>query len=365
MPKIWRVGAWRGAVVAAAIVATLGAVACGSSEGESSSSPAATGGATTGATTEATSGADAAKKVKIAYFEFGSANTYTQASLEGARAEAKKLGNVEIVPFDGKFDASKQASDMQDALATGGYDGWMVYQMGPAALTFAKQAIDQGVKVVGVLVPFGPDPGKVEPQLEGQLANTYLDHTQLGRDLGDLTVKACADTDPCKVEYLYGYKSLPFSKTIKDGFDNVIKSHPSIEVVTEQDGKYLAGPSYTVTQNALQAHPDLNVVVTGGSQMTLGAERAVNAAGKKGQVKLIGSYGSKLGVDAVCQGRWFGETVSLPYTEGQVAVESIADAVRGKPLPYGPAPDLVKRFSKVGSIITKDNCADFKPQWEG
>jgi ribose transport system substrate-binding protein len=122
-----------------------------------------------------------------------------------------------------------------------------------------------------------------------------------------------------------------------------------------------------VTQNVLQAHPDLNVVVTGGDQMTLGAERAVKAAGKTGQVKLIGSYGSELGVRALREKRWFGDTVSLPYDEGRVAVESIVAAVRGKKLPFGAnaGPAIIKRLSPIGRLITQQNAKRFKAQWKG
>lgn len=307
----------------------------------------------------------ASKKVRIAYFEFAFANTYTQASVKQMLAAAKKAGNVEIVQFDGQANAEKQAKDMQDALASDDFDGWFVYQIGPAAWRLSEQAIAKGVKVVGGLVPFGPDPSKTGPQLKGQLASTYLDHKQLGRDLGTLTVAACTNDTTCKVEYLYGYKSIPFSPVIRSSFDAVVKSHSNIKVVASQDGQYLADPSYKVTQNVLQANPDLDVVVTGGSQMTLGAERAVKAAGKTKQVKLIGSYGSELGVRAVCQKRWYGETVSLPGTEGRVAVETIVASVRGKPLPYGRAPDLVKRFSPIGRIVTQQNCKRFKPEWTG
>lgn len=346
-----------GLTVVLAALSMLVFAACGDDDSDSGDSSGASGAETESEKSD--------KPVKIAYFEFSFANTFTQASVEGAKEEAEKLGNVEIVEFDGEANPEKQASDMQDALATGDFDGWMIYQVGPAALSLSQQAIAKDVKVVGLLVPFGADPSKPAPQLEGQLAGTYADHGQLGRDLGELTIQACADADPCKVEYLHGYKALPLSATLKGAFDETIKENPAIKVVSEQDGQYLADPSYTVTQNVLQANPDLNVVVTGGSQMTLGAERAVKAAGKTDQVKLIGSYGSKLGVDAVCEGRWFGETVSLPKTEGKIAVRSIVNAVRGEPLPFGVAPDLIKEFSPVGRVITEENCAEFEPEWAG
>jgi ABC-type sugar transport system substrate-binding protein len=121
----------------------------------------------------------APKSVRIAYFQFAAANTYTEASMKGALLAAKKAGNVTIDKFDGQANAEKQAKDMQDALASGDYDGWMVYQIGPAAWRFSEQAIAKGVKVVGILVPFGPSPEKTGPVLEGQLAATFLDHKQL------------------------------------------------------------------------------------------------------------------------------------------------------------------------------------------
>jgi ribose transport system substrate-binding protein len=182
--------------------------------------------------------ADAGAKVRVAFFGFASANTYTEAAYRGAQAAAKKAGNVEVVYFDGQANPEKQAKDMQDALTSGNFDGWTVYQIGPAAWRMSQQAIGKGVKIVGMLVPFGPDPSKTGPQLKGQLASTYFDHAELGRDLGALTVSACKGLAKCKVEYLYGYKFIPFSPVIRSNFDKVVKAHPSIQVVSSQDGEY-------------------------------------------------------------------------------------------------------------------------------
>src|SRR5262249_7764164 len=146
---------------------------------------------------------------------------------------------VTVTQFDGGADPEKQGKEMQDALAGGGYDGWMIYQLGPEAYTFGQEAIQKGVKVVGTLVPFGPHPEIRGPQLKGQLASTFDDFNKIGQNMGTLTVQACKGVDPCKVEYLYGYKFIPFEPVIRAAFDKTTAPHKNITVVASQNGGYL------------------------------------------------------------------------------------------------------------------------------
>jgi ribose transport system substrate-binding protein len=141
----------------------------------------------------------------------------------------------------------------------------------------------------------------------------------------------------------------------------------NVKLVGIQDGSYLANDAYPVVQTALAAHPQLNVVATTGDQMTLGAQRAVAAAGKTGKVKLIGAFASQLGVSAVARHEWFGDTVSLPYTEGEAAVKMLVAAVRNQPLPYPTrVPTLESPLNPLGSqLVTAGNVANFKAQWTG
>src|SRR6516164_8734127 len=100
------------AVTAAAVLA-----ACGSSS--SSSSKAAS--STTVAAASSTS-AGSSKHLKIAYLSFAVANSYDAPMLAAAQAIAAD-NNASLTVFDANNDPNKQFSQLQDAIASGTYDG--------------------------------------------------------------------------------------------------------------------------------------------------------------------------------------------------------------------------------------------------
>jgi ribose transport system substrate-binding protein len=335
-----------------AAVMVLGLIACGGGDDSTDSGSG--------------DGSKADTKATICFFSHSSANTWFQATYEGAQAAAKEAGNTEIVQKDGKFDPAVQASLMQDALASKECNAWMVGQLGPPGYRYAEQAIEQGIKVCGMLVPLGPDAASAELQLDGMTCATYRNPAAIATDIASVIKLACKGVDPCKVGYIKGSNTIPGDVALVKQLHEDLKTDSNIEIVSEQVGQYLADPAYKVTQDMLQANPDLNVIASSGDQMTLGAERAVKAAGKTGQVKLIGSYGSELGLEGVKAKRWFGDTVSLPYSEGELAVQMLVAALRGEELPAKPATDVAAKSNGIGgTVITQPNAADFDAQWTG
>jgi ribose transport system substrate-binding protein len=144
---------------------------------------------------------------------------------------------------------------------------------------------------------------------------------------------------------------------------SVLADSPNVELVAEQEGAdYARDTGLKVAQNILQANPDLDVLVTSGDQMTLGAEQAVEDAGLSDQVALIGNGGSEPGVQAVQEGRWFGTVALVPYSAGQAAAEQAINAVRGEPV---ETVVLSTDLSNVGALITQDNADQFEAQWKG
>src|ERR1700712_1342329 len=78
------------------------------------------------ASTAAGSPAKKKKTINIAVFLASSANTYWEASLEGAKDVQKKNPGVKLTVFDGQFTTSKQLSQLRDALVSKKYDAWYV-----------------------------------------------------------------------------------------------------------------------------------------------------------------------------------------------------------------------------------------------
>ena len=116
-------------------------------------------------------------------------------------------------------------------------------------------------------------------------------------------------------------------------------------------------------QNVFQANPDIDVVATSGDQMVLGALQAAEEAGLE-DVKLIGNGASKEGCDALKAGEFFATIADIPYTQGQLLVETAVKALRGEP--FETSIDLNKvspPLPKAGPVISKEDLSEYECQW--
>jgi ribose transport system substrate-binding protein len=172
-------------------------------------------------------------------------------------------------------------------------------------------------------------------------------------------VQGCAGINPCKVLWLPGLPTLPLEKSRQNGLYAVIKPHANIKIVSVAAGGYLAAPALKATQDVLSAHPDLNVVVSSGDQMIAGAEKAAQAAGLAGKIRM---YGAGCTIEAkalILSGKQAGCAVYLPRTEGRDVVQALVDAVNGK----GKTGVSVNPPSPIGVLGTKANIAKFTPEF--
>jgi ribose transport system substrate-binding protein len=301
------------------------------------------------------------KTINIAVFLASAANTYWEAELLGAQDVVKKNPNVKLTTFDAQFTTNKQLSQLRDALVSGKYQAWFVgpNDGGPLTPTI-KQAVAKGVKVGCSLVPCGPNIRDVNVQIPGQVIFAGLGFYPNGQQLGRLVVQGCQGIDPCKVLWLPGLPTLPLEVARQDGLYSVIKPHKNIKVVAVAAGGYLAAPALKATQNVLQAHPDLNVIVSSGDQMIAGAYKAEQLAGKSG-IKMYGNGCTFEAKQLILAGKQTGCSVYLPRTEGRLVVQALVAAVNGakttgvyvNPLKYSP----------IGGLGTKANIAKFQPEF--
>jgi len=302
------------------------------------------------------------KTINIAVFLASAANTYWEAELLGAKDVQKKHPEVKLQVFDAQFNTTKQVNELRDALVSKKYDAWFVgpNDGGPLTPTI-KQAIAQGVKVGCSLVPCGPNIRDVHVQIPGQVIFTGVGFYPNGQLLGKLVEQGCKGVDPCKVAWLPGLPTLPLEKARTDGLFSVVKKDKNIQVVTTQAGGYLAAPALTATQNILQAHPDLNVIVSSGDQMIAGAVKAAQAAGKAGKIKMYGNGCTFEAKVLILQGKQTGCTVYLPRTEGRLVVDALVKAVDGSKT-TGVYIDPLK-YSPIGGLGTKANISKFNPEF--
>jgi ribose transport system substrate-binding protein len=292
---------------------------------------------------------------KIAFFGFASANSFAQATYAGIKEQAAKEG-VEVEFFDPNFDAAKQVSQIQNAITTGEFQAFIVQANdGNAVVPPIREAIEEGITVVGEFTPVGTRYDTIEPQVDG-LIFVGEPPTENGTALGEMGVEACGDKDPCEVAYLEGFKALPLDNARTEAVKAALEKGPNVEIVASVEGGYTQESGLKAAQNVLQAHPGVDVMI-GSSQAIAGAEQAIEDAGA--EVALVGNGGSRQAVQAVKEGRWYASYVAAEKSSGAKAAELAIAAARGEEVPASfDTRDL------QDPIGTKENLGSFEGQYD-
>jgi erythritol transport system substrate-binding protein len=149
---------------------------------------------------------------------------------------------------------------------------------------------------------------------------------------------------------LLGAPSDNNAATRSNGYETVISQYPDLVKVASQVANWDRTQGHDKMQSMLQAHPDINAVISGNDEMALGAIAALKEAGKLAQVKVGGFDGSPDAVAAIKAGE-------LQYTVLQPVAIFSAKAVQ-------QADSFIRTGSTGASsekqlfdciLITKDN----------
>ncbi|MGB3417041.1 MAG: D-ribose ABC transporter substrate-binding protein [Mesorhizobium sp.] len=149
---------------------------------------------------------------------------------------------------------------------------------------------------------------------------------------------------------LLGAPSDNNAATRSNGYETVLSQYPDLVKVASQVANWDRTQGHDKMQSMLQAHPDINAVISGNDEMALGAIAALKEAGKLASIKVGGFDGSPDAVAAIKAGE-------LQYTVLQPVAVFSAKAV-----------EQADKFIKTGAtgadsekqlfdclLITKDN----------
>ena len=291
------------------------------------------------------------KPLKIAYLDVCAAcNAWSVSNTKAAVDTAKKLG-VKLTVYDAGFDALKQVNQTKTALSQG-YNGMVILALSPEMCTIAKQAIKQGVLVsivnqhvctsvyaTGNSIWF---PGAVNFIGGDQTQDIFTKF---------LTTIAKQNPGPQEVGLVEGTPGLAQSLLASKAVSTVQAKYPQFKVTVIQDPTYDITGAYNKVQTFLPAHPHLSILATVYSDMTQGAAKALQQAGRK-NVKVYDMGGSKWAFSAVRDGSVKLTSVFLPATEGVDSVQSLYNTwYKGQPGPHYV--DILK--SVPDPFVTKQN----------
>ncbi len=118
------------------------------------------------------------------------------------------------------------------------------------------------------------------------------------------------------------------------GFVEVIAKHPDIQIVQRVPGDGQRDKSMRVTQDLLQANPDLDAIFGINDDSALGALAAVEAAGLQDKIVLVGFDGTPEAADTIRAGKALkADAVQYPRELGKVTIQTIKDYFDGVELP--------------------------------
>jgi inositol transport system substrate-binding protein len=287
------------------------------------------------------SGAPApAKQVTIGISYQNLQNEFIINIQDAVRAEAKKL-NVNLIESDGQGNAENQISQVQDFISKGvdaiilnPYD-----KEGSApALNLAVQA-HKPIVVVNAIVS------------NLDKANAYVGSEDA--EAGKIAAQRIVDVLHGKgnVVIIHGPNGHSAEVQRTEGIRDILTNNPDVKVVAEQTANWDRAQALNLMENWLASGKKIDAVIAQNDEMALGALKAIQAAGKQGQIAVIGIDAIPDALKAVADGKMVGTVFQDAKGQGTMAVDIAVDLVQGK---------TVKHDNYIPfQLVTTNNVAQF------
>lgn len=307
---------------------------------------------------------EASEKYRIAAFNTCTdLNAWCQAMTKYQEETASKYG-VDLEIFDAAFDPAKQLRQVQDALAKGGYDGF-IYQPVAAApgCQMMKLLIDTGKPVQQANSPVCED----EDYHEGTTGMVSTSTEAYYRNYLEYIFESCAG-ESCKVVVIGGVAGQDGWRRLQEAIKDTAANFSNVDIVVEQPADYDPNKALRITQDALTANDDIAVFISAYDEMSRGVLQALDEAdiAVGPDVRLYSIGGTPYGLSQVKSGAFTATIQSDPQPEG---VYSIVELVRA--LDTGVS---TKGWSSTGDwdgitdgpgseILTAENVDSYTPSY--
>ncbi len=254
-------------IVAVLLVAGM-AIGCAAPAAAPSAEATTEASASVEATTEASASnagtADAGTPKKIGASLQNMSNPYFIEVANGIEAKCKELG-WEVTVTDANYDVAKQVSDVENFLAQG-VDGLFICPIDANALTqVVEKAKSEGIPVVAQ--------AQLVPQADAQLT---IDEYDYGTAIGTQAAAWINEKLGGKGNVLIiSQDNVEDVVRRGDGIqETILKLAPESKIVARQAGDS-PDAAMSVTENIMQANPEVNVIACVNDSSALGANEAI------------------------------------------------------------------------------------------
>lgn len=255
------------------------------------------------------------------------------------KEEVEKSGNKAIV-MDAQNRIDKQISDIED-LITKRVDAILISANdGKGVIPAVEEANKAGIPVLALTRRI--EGGKIEQLIcadnvkGGELAAKFLAEKLGGKG---------------KVALIEGAPGASSSTDRAKGFKQELTKYPDIQLVYDQPGGWQRDKGLNLTENLLQAHPDVKGIFYECDDMGIGGLQAIQAAGKLGKIAVISFDGIKECLQLIRDGKYDATIYNDAASIGRIAVESALKVKRGEKVDPYVSPPM--------PVLTKDNVGDY------
>ena len=241
------------------------------------------------------------------------------------RTEATSHG-FETVVVSADKDPAKQSNQMQDFIVRKVRAIVISPCESKAMVPAIREANAAGIPVFTVDIPCREEGVKI-------ISQVATDNLGGGREAAKAMIGALGPTGG-PVAILH-FKQAESCRLRVQGFREVVEAHNAtsagkISIVTELEGGAARDTSFKATEDALQAHPGLRGIFAINDPSALGANAALEKAGKDKVVIVVGFDGQPEGLEAIAQGRIHADPVQFPDRMGREIVTAIVAHSRGE-----------------------------------
>jgi ribose transport system substrate-binding protein len=244
----------------------------------------------------------------------------------GAECAAELAGDV-TVQWDGvaaETDVEGQVNLIQNFVTTK-VDGIVYAATDSAALAPATQAaLDAGIPVAMIDSGTDPQPAEVPLYATDNRAGAVEAANLLAEALGE------GDHDVALIEFQPGSQT---NTERVEGFTEGLAAHTNLTLVGQQPSHSDVNEARRVTEDLLTANPELDGIFAANEPSVLGAVQAIEAAGKTGEITVIGWDASPDEIQGLRDGQIAALVVQNPFNMGYLGVANMVEHLReGTPM---------------------------------
>ncbi len=280
-------------------------------------------------------------RIGVSIATFG--DTYLTYVKDAMEEYAGGLGdNVEVTFTDAKNDPSEQLKQIEN-FVTQQVDAVVVIAVNSEATDpITKLVTDAGIKLVYVN-------NRPQNLPEGVV---FVGCNQ--KDAGIMQMEQMAKLLDGKgnIVIMLGRLSMEATHNRTDGVKEVAAKYPDIKIIKEQSGDWSREQGMSLMENWLNTGDQIDAVASNNDDMALGAIKAIEAAGKTGEILVAGVDATPDALAEIERGNMSFTVLQDAKAQGEKGIEAAFKLVKGEPVDQ----EVIIPFK----LVTPENYTEFK-----